>query len=221
MCISCFLSWGLKTECCNLLGLFFFKWESMCSLFWSPSFLLKSCFEESLLHWSVEIHTHTLFSQSGDSCAIGSCFYHTRHRISRRLHWWARATETWSSEAVRGNVCRVRQMRSTGLLSGLSRWPPCPDGLDRTLQFLWLTAAFQKIPILQLGKITIRTSWCQERGGTTSDWLVFIMWWCWCGTEGFGMIWFFPWSTGRCHNCFGKKVSRPFSLPQFINIQIL
>lgn len=19
------------------------------------------------------------------------------------------------------------------------------------------------------------------------------------------MIWFFPWSTGRCHNCFGKK----------------
>lgn len=28
---------------------------------------------------------------------------------------------------------------------------------------------------------------------------------CGCGTEEFGMIWFFPWSTGRCHNCFGKK----------------
>lgn len=22
------------------------------------------------------------------------------------------------------------------------------------------------------------------------------------------MTWFFPWSTGRCHNCFGKKKSQ-------------
>lgn len=47
---------------------------------------------------------------------------------------------------------------------------------------------------------------------------------CWCGTEEFGMIWFFPWSTGRCHNCFGKKIKikvrRPFSFPKLMRTQI-
>lgn len=31
------------------------------------------------------------------------------------------------------------------------------------------------------------------------------------------MIWFFPWSTGRCHNCFGKKKSQQAILSSQVN----
>lgn len=75
---------------------------------------------------------------------FGTIFYYTRRVIDTGFDELG-LLKPGASGPFRGDVCRVslRDARSASRSSGL---PPCPDGLDRTLQLTWLTAVSQKSP---------------------------------------------------------------------------